>query len=84
MLHKITAMLIGVVAFLQVYSIQSILPILQHEFMASEVQVGSLVGDGSGGIAVPFLGMLSDAIGRRGVIIASIVFLAIPTAYCYQ
>ena len=74
-------MLIGVVAFLQVYSIQSILPILQREFMASEVQVGSLVGATVLSVALlsPFLGMLSDAIGRRGVIIASIVFLAIPT-----
>ena len=32
--------LIGVFAFLQVYSVQAVLPILMHDLQASEVQVG--------------------------------------------
>ena len=36
--------LIGVFAFLQVYSVQAVLPILMHDLQASEVQVGLAVG----------------------------------------
>lgn len=79
---KMTLMLIGMFAFLQVYSIQSILPVLMVDFGATEVQVGMVVGATVLAIALmsPFLGMLSDAIGRKQIIVAAIVFLAIPTA----
>lgn len=79
---KMTLMLIGMFAFLQVYSIQSILPVLMVDFMATEVQVGMVVGATVFAIAImsPFLGMLSDAIGRKHIIVGAILFLAIPTA----
>ncbi|WP_296403142.1 MFS transporter [Psychrobacter sp.] len=79
---KATAMLIGMFAFLQVYSIQSILPILMLDFKASEVQIGMAVGATVMAVALmsPFLGMLSDAIGRKSIIVGALVFLAIPTA----
>lgn len=79
---KATAMLIGMFAFLQVYSIQSILPVLIQDFSASEVQLGMAVGATVMAIALmsPFLGMLSDAIGRKSLIVGSLLFLAVPTA----
>lgn len=79
---KMTAMLIGVFAFLQVYSIQSILPVLMMDFHASEVQVGMAVGATVMAVSImsPFLGMLSDAIGRKSLIVGALFFLAIPTA----
>jgi predicted MFS family arabinose efflux permease len=79
---KLTIGIIGLFAFLQVYSIQAILPVIMQEFQATETQVGMTVGATVMAIALmsPFMGMLSDAIGRRVLIIAAIVLLGIPTA----
>ncbi len=83
---KLTIGLIGVFAFLQVYSIQAILPVLMMDFAASEVQAGMVVGATVMAIAImsPFLGMLSDAIGRKLLIVGALLFLAIPTALIAQ
>ena len=52
-------------AFLQVYSIQAVLPVMMVDFAATEVQAGMIVGATILAIAImsPFLGMLSDAVG---------------------
>ncbi len=83
---KLTIGLIGVFAFLQVYSIQAILPVLMIEFGAGEVQLGMVVGATVLAIAImsPFLGMLSDAIGRKSLIVGALIFLVIPTALIAQ
>ncbi|MDO4897569.1 MAG: MFS transporter [Moraxella sp.] len=80
--EKITIALIGVFAFLQVYSVQAILPILIHDLNASEVQAGLSVGATVMAIALmsPFTGMLSDAFGRKRFVIGSLLLLSIPTA----
>lgn len=74
--------LTGVFAFLQVYSIQAILPVLVHDLHASEVQAGLAVGATVLGVALmsPFMGMLSDALGRKVFIVGSLLFLSVPTA----
>lgn len=79
--QKFTIAMIGFFAFLQVYSVQAILPILMNDLQASEVQVGLAVGATVMAIALisPFMGMLSDAFGRRRFIIGSLVLLALPT-----
>lgn len=78
---KLMIGMIGAFAFLQVYSIQAILPVLVKAFAATETQVGLTVGATVIAIALmsPFMGMLSDAIGRKNIIVASIAFMAIPT-----
>ena len=38
------ASLVGALAFVQVYSVQSVLPLLMHDFQASAVAVGGTVG----------------------------------------
>lgn len=83
---KITIGLIGMFAFLQVYSIQAVLPVLMADFSATEVQVGMIVGATVMAIAImsPFLGMLSDALGRKSFIVGALLFLAIPTALIAQ
>ena len=60
---------------------QAILPLLQQDFQASVVQVGNTVGATVLAVALtsPFVGMLSDAIGRKKIIVGSLLFLAIPT-----
>lgn len=81
-LVKLTIGMIGMFAFLQVYSIQAILPLIMQNFHASETQAGMTVGATVMAIAMmsPFMGMLSDAVGRKNIIIASIALMAIPTA----
>src|SRR5690606_17223828 len=78
---KLTIGLIGMFAFLQVYSIQAILPVLMVDMSATEVQAGMIVGATILAIAImsPFLGMLSDAVGRKSFIVGALLFLAIPT-----
>lgn len=83
---KLTIGLIGMFAFLQVYAIQALLPVLMVDFSATEVQAGMVVGATVMAIAImsPFLGMLSDAIGRKSFIVGALLFLAIPTALIAQ
>lgn len=77
----LTVSMTGMLAFLQVYSIQSILPVLQAQMGLSAVGVGSLVGATVLAVALisPFMGMISDALGRRVFIIGAVFLLAVPT-----
>ena len=77
----ITVLITGALAFVHVYAIQSILPILMQEFHASAAAMGLTVGATILAIALmsPFLGMISDAFGRKFFIVGSIVFMSIPT-----
>ena len=83
---KLTIGLIGMFAFLQVYSIQAILPVLMADFSATEVQAGMVVGATILAIAImsPFLGMLSDAFGRKSFVVGALLFLTLPTALIAQ
>lgn len=73
--------MIGMLAFLQVYSIQAILPVLMQDLHATEVQAGLAVGMTVMAIAImsPFMGMLSDSIGRKGLIVACLLLIAVPS-----
>ncbi|PCE27216.1 MFS transporter [Burkholderia ubonensis] len=77
-----TSGLLGVFAFFQLYSIQAVLPILMQDLHANVVQVGNAVGAGVLAVALvsPFVGMLSDAVGRKPLIVGAILVTAIPTA----
>ena len=74
--------LIGFFAFLNVYSMQSVLPLVMREFAASPVQAGATVGATVLAVALisPFIGMLSDALGRKNVICSALLILTAPTA----
>lgn len=74
--------LIGFFAFVNVYSVQSILPLIVSDFGASPVEAGATVGATVFAVALvsPFIGMLSDAFGRKGLLCASFLALALPTA----
>ena len=82
LIEQLTITLIGVFAFLQVYSIQAILPILIYDLNASEVQAGMMVGATVMGIALlsPFVGILSDRLGRKIFVVGALFLLSIPTA----
>jgi len=74
--------LIGFFAFLNVYSMQSVLPLVMHDFHASPVQAGATVGATVLAVALvsPFMGMLSDAFGRKRILCLSLFALTLPTA----
>lgn len=77
----ITVLITGALAFVQVYSIQSILPVLMQEYHVSAAAVGSTVGATIFAVSImsPFMGMISDALGRKRFIVGSILFIAVPT-----
>lgn len=86
LLLKLTVALVGMFAFIQVYSVQSILPQLQRDLHASVVEIGNSVGVTVLAVALisPFIGMLSDALGRKWLVVASVFALGVPTALMTQ
>ncbi len=78
----VTIALVGVFAFLQVYSVQSILPELQRDLHATVVEIGRAVGATVLGVALvsPLMGMVSDALGRKALVVVSVFALALHTA----
>jgi predicted MFS family arabinose efflux permease len=74
--------IIGFFAFLNVYSMQAVLPMVMHDFHASPLQAGATVGATVLAIALvsPFMGMLSDALGRKRILCSALFALTLPTA----
>ena len=74
--------LIGFFAFLNVYAMQAVLPMVMNDFHASPVQAGLTVGATVLAVALvsPFMGMLSDAFGRKNVLCTSMFALTVPMA----
>jgi YNFM family putative membrane transporter len=79
---KAIVWLIGFFAFLNVYSMQAVLPLVMQDFHASPLQAGATVGATVLAVALvsPFMGMLSDALGRKVVLCVSMFGLTLPTA----
>lgn len=79
---RLAVFIIGMFAFLQVYSVQAILPVLITDLLASEVQAGLAVGMTVMAIALvsPFIGMLSDSFGRKPFVVGAMICLVLPTA----
>lgn len=79
---RLIVWLIGFFAFLNVYSMQAVLPMVMNDFQASPVQAGLTVGATILAVALvsPFMGMLSDALGRKLIICSSMLALTLPTA----
>jgi len=71
----------GFCAFTNLYPIQALLPELMAEFNASAAQVGLTLSAGTLAVALtaPFAGILSDMLGRKRVIVASLVAVALVT-----
>lgn len=79
---KTIVWLLGFFAFLNVYAMQAVLPTVMHDFQTTPVQAGFTVGATVLAIALmsPFMGMLSDAWGRKPIIVMSMFALTLPTA----
>lgn len=78
--------LLGFFSFQTVYCVQSLLPLWMADFHASAASVGATVGATVLAIALlsPFIGMLSDRVGRKPVMVSALLLLALPTALIAQ
>jgi predicted MFS family arabinose efflux permease len=73
--------LCGVCAFLELYCTQPLLPLLAHNFDASKTGVGMTVSAATMGVALsaPLFGAITERLGRKRVIVISILGVSIPT-----
>ncbi|HXX09565.1 MAG TPA: MFS transporter [Pseudolabrys sp.] len=73
--------LAGYCAFINLYSPQSILPLLSEEFHASAAEVSAIITVSTLAVALtaPFTGTVADVLGRKRVIVAAMFVLVIPT-----
>ncbi len=74
--------LAGFCCFINLYSPQSILPLLSREFGAGAAEVSYLITVSTLAVAItaPFTGAVADVLGRKRVIVAAMFALVIPTA----
>ena len=73
--------LAGYCAFVNLYSPQSILPLLSREFGAGAAEISTIITVSTLAVAVtaPFTGAIADVLGRKRVIVVAMFALAIPT-----
>jgi YNFM family putative membrane transporter len=71
----------GFCAFLNLYAPQSLLPLLAQEFSATPADVSLTMTATALAIAItaPFAGAIADVLGRKRVIVAAMLLLALPT-----
>jgi predicted MFS family arabinose efflux permease len=81
LLAAIAVTLCGVCAFLEVYCTQPLLPLLTQLFHASKTAVGVTVSATTLGVALsaPFVGVLTERLPRKTVIVVSLFGMALPT-----
>src|SRR5438309_10340429 len=78
---RLAAGLAGYCAFINLYSPQSILPLLAQEFGAGAAQVSTIITISTLAVAAtaPFTGALADVLGRKRVIVVAMFVLVVPT-----
>jgi MFS transporter, YNFM family, putative membrane transport protein len=71
----------GFCAFLNLYSVQALLPILAQEFGVGAGDISWLMTAGTGAIALtaPFTGAIADVVGRKRLITAAMFAAVVPT-----
>lgn len=71
----------GFCSFLNLYATQPMLPQLAHYFHATQGNVSLTVSSASLAVALaaPFIGRMSDKIGRKNIIVPAIFLLVVPT-----
>ncbi|HTV36067.1 MAG TPA: MFS transporter [Xanthobacteraceae bacterium] len=71
----------GFCAFVNLYSVQALLPNLAAEFGVSAGDISWLMTAGTGAIALtaPFTGALADVVGRKRLITAAMFAIVVPT-----
>jgi YNFM family putative membrane transporter len=83
-LRRVGVVVAGVITFLNLYSVQALLPTIAHDFGATVPHAGLTVTATLLAVALvaPFAGTISDRLGRKWVIVAAIAGLTAPTLLC--
>src|ERR1700756_4875017 len=70
----------GFCAFVNLYSVQALLPALSREFGVGAGEISWLMTAGTGAIALtaPFTGALADVLGRKRLITAAMFAITVP------
>ena len=78
---RLAAGIAGYCAFINLYSPQSILPLLSEEFGASAAGISTIITVSTLAVALtaPFTGTVADVLGRKRVIVVAMFALVIPT-----
>jgi YNFM family putative membrane transporter len=78
---RLAAGIAGYCAFINLYSPQSILPLLSEEFGASAAGISTIITVSTLAVALtaPFTGTVADVLGRKRVIVVAMFVLVIPT-----
>ena len=73
---------VGFCAFLNLYSPQALLPALARDFGVGAAEISTIMTGSTLAIALsaPFTGALADVLGRKRVIVAAMLAVAVPTA----
>jgi YNFM family putative membrane transporter len=73
--------LAGYCAFVNLYSPQSILPLLSQEFGIGAAEISNIITVSTLAVALtaPFTGAVADVLGRKRVIVAAMFVLVVPT-----
>ena len=79
--RRVAVALAGFITFINLYSTQSLLPLLASEFGAGARDVSLTVSATTFAIALiaPFTGTVADVLGRKRVITAAMLALVVPT-----
>ena len=79
--RRLAVGLCGYCAFINLYSPQAILPLLSQEFGAGAAEISTIMTAGTLAIALtaPFTGTVADVLGRKRVIVAAMLIVAVPT-----
>lgn len=80
-LRQLAVGIAGFCCFINLYSPQAILPLLSTEFGAGAAEIANIMTASTLAVALtaPFTGTVADVLGRKRVIVAAMVFLAVPT-----
>jgi len=73
----------GFCAFVNLYSVQALLPDLARQFGVGAGEISWLMTAGTGAIALtaPFTGVVADVVGRKRLITAAMFAIALPTLF---
>lgn len=79
--RRIAVGLAGYVSFLNLYSVQSLLPLLAQEFGVGATVISITVTATALAVALaaPFTGAVADVLGRKRVIVTAMAMVSIPT-----
>jgi MFS transporter, YNFM family, putative membrane transport protein len=79
--RRVAVAFAGACAFLNLYTVQALLPSMAREFEIGAAEASVILTAGTAAVAMvaPFAGAISDLVGRKRMIVAAMALLLVPT-----